>query len=81
MPILQAYAEGKVVQMQESDNSPWYDLNGNVAFSSPPHRYRIKPEPREWWVCPHCRDASGIKEAAGKVCCGPEPRVHVKEVL
>ncbi len=48
LPIIQAYAEGKTIQVKASDNL-WYEYNGNnnkLKFDSDPQNYRIKPEPK-----------------------------------
>jgi len=45
LPIIQAYAEGKQLQIQYK--SEWKDVD-DPSFTSPPGCYRIKPEPREW---------------------------------
>ena len=49
LPIIQAYAEGKVIQLKIGGQ--W--VNGEDAtldFDSPPELYRIKPEPIECWA-------------------------------
>lgn len=47
LPLVQAMAEGKVIQIKCDDG--WKDLV-NVSFNNIPSKYRIKPEPREIWV-------------------------------
>lgn len=47
LPVIQAFAEGKVVQMKDSKGS-WIH-NPSPTFS-PVYEYRIKPEPLECWV-------------------------------
>ena len=48
LPIIEAYAEGKVVQWR-ADFDEWTDDDN---FNPDLHLdYRIKPEPREWWIC------------------------------
>ena len=42
LPILQAYAEGKTIQIQFGDGS-WVDIE-NLDFCNSPEEYRIKPE-------------------------------------
>lgn len=49
LPLVQALAEGKVIQEKHSVDSPWEDC-ANPDFSWHPGDYRIKPEPREIWV-------------------------------
>lgn len=44
LPLVQALAEGKTIQVEESGR--WIDMF-DVAWVELPERYRIKPEPRE----------------------------------
>jgi hypothetical protein len=43
-PIIQAFAEGKTIQVQEDIN--WCYLGNNADFNLSPQRYRIKTEPK-----------------------------------
>ena len=47
LPIIQAFAEGKVIQYRNNSNE-WLDIgkNDNVGFTRFPLDYRIKPEPK-----------------------------------
>lgn len=45
LPIIQAYAEGKTIQIKAIDGI-WYDDEDMVKFDSNPQNYRIKPEPK-----------------------------------
>ena len=47
LPIIQAFAEGKVVQYRNNSNE-WLDIgkNASVGFTRAPLDYRIKPEPK-----------------------------------
>ena len=47
LPLVQALAEGKVIQVM--DFGDWIDLQ-YVTFERRASSYRIKPEPREIWV-------------------------------
>lgn len=49
--IMQAYADGKTIQVKALANDNWTDIN-NPSFSAPIGCYRIKPEPRKFtiWV-------------------------------
>lgn len=52
LPLVQAMAEGKVIQewsYGEACEKVWTDVD-IVECSGKPSRYRIKPEPREIWV-------------------------------
>lgn len=44
LPIIQAFAEGKTIQVQEDIN--WCYLGNNADFNLSPQRYRIKVEPK-----------------------------------
>lgn len=44
-PIIQAFADGKVVQFLGSCGK-WFDVGDMVEFACAPNRYRIKPEPK-----------------------------------
>ena len=45
LPIIAAYAEGKVIQMKFARADKWKDIN-EPTFDFAPGHYRIKPEPR-----------------------------------
>ncbi len=50
LPLVQALADGKVIQGHMYRSQQWEDMDGDIAFDGPPSDYRIKPEPREIWV-------------------------------
>lgn len=43
LPIMEAYSEGKTIQIKNKDK--WVDLD-EASFSASPDKYRIKPEPK-----------------------------------
>lgn len=43
LPIIEAYAAGKRIQVKSSTKGLWYD-SGELSFNSDPQNYRIKPE-------------------------------------
>lgn len=47
-PILQAYAEGKEIQNRYEPDGKWSECLFPLWY--PNIEYRIKPEPREFWV-------------------------------
>ena len=49
LPLVQALADGKTIQVLGCDGSEWIDIR-EVKFSDNPEAYRIKPEPREFWL-------------------------------
>lgn len=48
LPIIQAFAEGKTIQVKVTDNRwyDWGDKTDELNFNSGPQSYRIKPEPK-----------------------------------
>ena len=49
LPIIEAYAEGKTIQWRANEEDSWGDYcNFNPELNID---YRIKPEPKEWWLC------------------------------
>lgn len=45
LPIIQAFAEGKIVQFKNAFGN-WIDCCDGLLFNYPPKDYRIKPEPK-----------------------------------
>ena len=45
LPIIQAFVEGRIIQVKASDNL-WYDSEDELNFKADPQMYRIKPEPK-----------------------------------
>lgn len=62
LPLVQALAEGKTIQLNVGG---WQDTV-DVDFSHPVRYYRIKPEPRRWWIvkCSHGESLWHSKETA-----------------
>ncbi len=59
LPIIQAYAEGK--QVQTLIGNSWDDISDPDFYAHT--KYRIKPEPREWWkIC--YKDSRGCSSLA-----------------
>ena len=54
LPLVQALADGKVIQFKVNRGGldEWRDMNQEEITLGyyDPHMYRIKPEPREIWV-------------------------------
>ena len=46
LPLIQAFVEGKTIQVFNTSREEWLDTN-NPEFCSSPKYYRIKPEPIE----------------------------------
>lgn len=49
LPLVQALADGKVIQEWCNVNQKWHDAL-EADFAIPSTMYRIKPEPKEIWV-------------------------------
>lgn len=49
LPLVQAWAEGKQLQVKSLATLGWVDID-RCDFFLKPESYRIKPEPREGWV-------------------------------
>lgn len=54
LPLVQALADGKVIQRRDIAGN-WCD-SPDIFDGEPASRYRIKPEPREWWIVQTHRD-------------------------
>ena len=50
LPLVQALADGKVIQGHMAYSGQWEDMTGNINFDGPASDYRIKPEPRDIFV-------------------------------
>lgn len=48
IPLLSAYGAGKAIQVDRSDYG-WTDID-EPHFDLPPERYRIKPQPHEFFA-------------------------------
>ena len=49
LPIIQAFADGEEIQARRDSESDWRVMP-EIAFPDE-FEYRIKPKPREWWLC------------------------------
>lgn len=49
LPIIQAFADGEEIQIRVGEE--WLKLTNAPLFNDKPSEYRIKPKPREIWVC------------------------------
>lgn len=47
LPIIEAYANGAMVQFRVRGESDWSDGTVNVGFHQTHYEYRIKPEPHD----------------------------------
>ena len=89
-PIIQAFAEGKTIQFKYPDMVGWCDVIGDIWVDTPEYKYRIKPEPREFWINEYARarhpelesPAYPSKELAQSICSvNCIGQIHLREVL
>ena len=79
LPIIQAFAEGKTVQAKKLAGEGWIDINNFIDFFDADEReWRIKPEPREFWLIEHQDGSISFKQIHI-----PAPRgsIKVREVI
>lgn len=50
LPLVQALADGKTIQGHMAHSRQWEDMQGDIYFNGPASDYRIKPDPKEFWV-------------------------------
>jgi hypothetical protein len=90
LPVFVAYAEGKTVQWASIAVKDWQDYTDADAshhaleptiFLNPIFRWRVKPEAREWWVCPKCWNSHRNYELGNYACACGNAVIHVREVL
>jgi hypothetical protein len=69
LPIIQAYAEGRDVQIREGcfPKRDWVDVLGEPDFSNPRIEYRIKPEPKTGWINIYSAELDGGAMDAGYI--------------
>lgn len=83
LPVIQAWAEGKVIQSRPKNRDcVWNDLT-HADFRDY-HDYRIKPEPREIWVHEHLdtlRDAFFSASAAAAAVSSGVKIIKFREVI
>lgn len=82
LPILQAYANGKPIQVA---NLKGWETVENPSFDAHPTVYRVKPEPRDFWLVdfqagnsPHW---AVLEDAPSKEVAETHDVIHVREVL
>lgn len=86
LPLIQAYAEGKIVQAKlvNVERDTWDD-QATPYFESDNLAYRVKPEPREFYIAVNsdgrfCGAYASLSHA--KVSHSPPTTlIHVREVL
>lgn len=65
LPVMQAWAEGKTIQVWDIDSRIWVSEGRNISFNLLPERYRIKPEKKKMWRVEWTfRDSSTVYNSA-----------------
>ena len=81
IPVLQAWIDGKTIQYQIPDDT-WADVVDAVHPNE--YEYRIKPEPREFWINPFNIPKTGGFHVSAGITDTAQPLdnwIHVREVL
>lgn len=96
VPYIEAVRDGKTVQTREHSIAPWQNIDIDIAMENSldtdtplnqPLLWRVKPEPREWWIQPIRQGKNpayayeSIKEANTRCDGGSAVCIHVREVL
>lgn len=79
LPVIQAFAEGKAIEYRVIQERPWeriYDPGWDNGVE-----YRIKPEPREWWITMPGSLAYMSREEAQRFGPADAKLIHVREVI
>lgn len=50
LPIIQAFADDKTIQLRGRYTDGWEDLRTSANFDDNDIEWRIKPEPRVFWI-------------------------------
>lgn len=87
LPVMQAWCDGKAIQFRAPESIEWIEYKGEYEPSWQRHTYqwRIKPEPREWWLCwcpkvpQHCPLSVSEQKPVGL--CNACQLVKVREVI
>lgn len=81
IPVLQAWAEGKAIQLRGPHSGGWKDWDfGNPNFEA--SEWRIKPDPREFWIVLDVESGRMIvsKRPLEPITKPPTEIIHVREV-
>lgn len=77
LPIITAFAEGKKIECKFTSGD-WVEA-GDLAFDSCPEFYRIKPEPRRFWIVGSA--AFSDEQIAAGMCKAIVPNQEIIEVV
>lgn len=82
LPIIQAFAEGKTIQAK-ANTIGWYDIDepGWEYSVNTETEYRIKPEPREFWIRKRPMEDMYVYSKEPNFTDPHTEVIHVREVL
>lgn len=78
--VMQACVDGKTIQICPSGRSNWSDTKIPPQWNWVDFNYRVKPEPREWWVVPNAW-LFASRDIAEAHSINSKEIIHVREVL
>lgn len=82
LPVIQAFAEGKEIEFKHKEGDEWFTQDYYVWDED--YEYRIKPEPREWYINIYDSDDSymhNTKIQADNMGKGRIECIKVREIL
>lgn len=90
--VMQAYVDGKTIERLHKDSKVWLteapaEAPERTAWDWNNHTYRIKQEPREWWINKYDDDTDcfiyNTKERADRGAFAGSNRecIHVREII
>lgn len=79
-PIIKAFGEGKDIQYRAGAYDNWYSGDA-FSFDQPPGEYRIKPEPREFYVYITCKGGTFVSRDNSVPTSSSTEIIKVREVI
>lgn len=87
LEVVRAWIDGATIQYYSNTTNTWVDVTDNDPVWDESTQYRVKSEPREWWInvypTSHGGSAAHLSRAIADKFADPSrvECVHVKEVL
>lgn len=79
--VILAQKAGAQIEARASSNSAWFDIGVSEKFDFASYVYRVKPQPREWWMPPsHAHQTARPVETTTHPF-RPDGYIRVREVL
>lgn len=82
--VMLAFADGAEVESDPISSNEWRAVQ-HPNWDWYTANYRVKPEPREWWIVPNAAHASSSRDEANELADSMEwpisSIVHVREVI